>query len=143
MRHAHRVWLRRRQRGRRDGRAGCAADRAGLRRARRSELAGTSVSGADDRLADDRGTYLCDGAANGTSNLLSLRAADKPAVDRHSFLRAVGAAHDALGPVSGTYGAVVRTNGSGNVRTDACPFDGALVSALCPAKLRAYDLRAY
>ena len=106
-------------------------------------MAGTSVSGADDRHADDRGTHLCDRAADGRAHLLSLSAADKPAVDYLSHVRAVGAAHDALGPVSGTYGAVVRTNGSENVRTDACPFDGALVSALCPAKLRAYDLRAY
>ena len=106
-------------------------------------MAGTSVSGADDRLADDRGTYLCDGAANGRAHLLSLCTADKLAVDRHSFLRAVGAAHDALGPVSGTYGAVVCTNGSGHVRTNARPFGPTKLSALCPAKLRAYDLRAY
>ena len=106
-------------------------------------MAGTSVIGADNRLPNDGGTHVFYEAANGAAHLLSFRAADKPAVDRHSFLRAVGAAHDALGPISGTYGAVVRTNGSGNVRTDACPFDGALVSALCPAKLRAYDLRAY
>ena len=106
-------------------------------------MAGTSVGGADDRHADDRGTHLCDGAANGRAHLLSLGAADKPAVDYLSHVRAVGAAHDALGPVSGTYGAVVRTNGSGHVRTNARPFGPTKLSALCPAKLRAYDLRAY
>lgn len=106
-------------------------------------MAGTSLSGADDGRANDGGAHLRDGAPHGAALLRAICAADKPTVDERPLVRAVGAAHDALGPVPGTHGALVRTDGGGHVRPDARLVRGALVSAFRPAKLRPYDLHAY
>ena len=131
MRHAHRVWLCRRQRGASDATdvRRCAADRAGLRRSRRSGRHARPSQHADDCIAADQGTYLsADVPPAELAHLLSDETpADAPAsTDMPSYEPSAHTRRSGT-RTCGTYSDVpsYAPTAANTYEPTLCPFDGA------------------